>query len=96
MKHWWPCDGLKVNPGRAPTRIGGDEMLPFLDVPHWFALEVIRVLRHHRIDFDIRPAFEKRADSDDPDDHTDRLVFPKAQPAQVQYLVDSVKPPGFA
>jgi hypothetical protein len=95
MKHWRPCEGLRVNPGRARTRRGGDEVLPFLDVPHWFALEVIRVLRHHRVEFDFRPAFDWR-DSDDPDQHADRLVFKKAQPAQIQYLVDSVKLPGFA
>lgn len=84
---------MKVNPGRAPTRIGGDGILPFLDVPHWFAIEVIRVLRHHRIEFEIKPAFIRRADSDDPDDHTDRLIFPASLPAQIQALVDSITPP---
>ena len=83
-----------MNPGRVPTRIGGDGILPFLDVPHWFAGDVVRVLRHHRVDFQIRSAFILLVDSDDPDDHTDRLMFPSARPEQVQVLVDSIKPPG--
>ena len=85
---------MRVNPGRAPTRIGGDGILPYVDVPHWFARDFVRVLRHRRIEFEIRPAYIRRTGSDDPDDHTDRLIFPSARPAHVQALLDSVKPPG--
>lgn len=81
-----------MNAGRAPTRIGGDGILPFVDVPHWFVADFARALRSHRVDYEIRPAYIRRADSDDPDDHIDRLVFPSASPAAVQALLDSVKP----
>jgi len=83
-----------VNPGRAPTRIGGDGILPFVDVPHWMAADLVRVLRSHRVEYRVRPAYIRRADSDDPDDHTDRFIFPTERPAKVQVLVDSIKPPG--
>jgi len=83
-----------VNPGRAPTRIGGDGILPFVDVPHWFFNQFARVLRHHRVEFQLRLAYIRRADSDDPDDHMDRLIFPSARPEYVQSLLDSIKPEG--
>jgi hypothetical protein len=94
MRNWWPT-GLWVNPGRVPTRIGGDGILPFLDVPHWFASEVIRVLRRHRVEFRIRHAYLRLANSDDPDDHMDRLIFPLERADRVQALVDSIKRPGW-
>lgn len=81
-----------MNAGRAPTRIGGDGILPFVDVPHWFFNQLSRVLRHHRVEFHLRLAYIRRADSDDPDDHMDRLIFPSAGPAYVQSLLDSIKP----
>jgi hypothetical protein len=87
---------VRVNPGRAPTRLGGDGIFPFVDVPHWFTGEVARILRHHRVRFEARAGFLRRADSDDPDDHIDRLSFPSARPEFIQTLIDSVKPPGFA
>jgi hypothetical protein len=83
-----------VNPGRAPTRIGGDGILPFVVVPHWFAHELIRVLRHHRVVFQLHLAYARRADSDDPDDHMDLLRFPSAKPEYVQLLLDAIKPEG--
>ncbi len=84
-----------MNPGRAPTRIGGDGIHPFVDVPHWIAGELRRALRHHRIEFELRSAYLRRADSDDPDDHSDRFVFPSERPERVQAIVDSVKPAGY-
>ena len=90
----WPGKGVRVNPGRAPTQIGGDGILPFVDVPHWFAANVVRVLRSHRIDFEIRAAYVRRVGSDDPDDHLDRFVFQSADPVTVQSLLDSIKPDG--
>lgn len=83
-----------MNAGRAPTRIGGDGILPFLDVPHWFAGDVKRVLRLHRVEFEILDGYARLTGSDDPDDHTDRLIFPSAKPEQVQWLVDSIRPRG--
>lgn len=83
-----------MNPGRAPTRIGGDGILPFVDVPHWFAGELVRLLRHRRVEFQLRPGYIRRADSDDQDEHLDRLSFPSARPEYVQLLIDSIKPDG--
>lgn len=83
-----------MNPGRAPTRLGGDGILPFVDVPHWCAADLARVLRSHRVDFEVRVAYIRRASSEDPDDHTDRFLFPTEHAGRVQVLVDSIKPPG--
>lgn len=83
-----------MNPGRAPTRFGGDGILPFVDVPHWLAVDLVRVLRSHRVQYQVRVAYLRRADSEDPDDHTDRFIFPTESPARVQVLVDSIQPPG--
>jgi len=84
-----------VNPGRAPTRLGGDGILPFVDVPHWFLTDVVRVLRRHRVEFQLRLRFSYRAEHpDDPDAATDRLSFPVARPEQVQRLLDAIRPGG--
>lgn len=87
--------GLKVNPGRKPTPIGGDGILPYLDVPHWLSVEVARVLRSHEVDFEIRCGFAGRPGPKpgtlDPEDHDDRLIFPRARPDSVQALVDSIE-----
>ena len=85
-----------MNPGRAPTRLGNDGIQPFLDVPHWLAAAVIRVLRRHRIAYQIKPAYKRLASSDDPDDHTDRLVFLHDPADRIQALVDGLGPPGRA
>ena len=89
----WPSAGVRVNPGRAPTPIGGDGILPFVDVPHWFAFECVKVLRDHRVEVQVLPAFIRRVGSDDPDDHMDRLVFPSARPEYVQWLLNTLMPP---
>lgn len=83
-----------MNPGRAPTRLGDDGILPFVDVPHWLAVDVVRVLRRHRVEFRRRPGYIRRADSDDPDDQMDRLIFPSERADRVQALLDSMQPPG--
>ncbi|MFT4515928.1 MAG: hypothetical protein ACI89X_002340 [Planctomycetota bacterium] len=83
-----------MNPGRAPTPVGGDGILPFVDVPHWFVADVARVLRSHRVDYQLRPAYIRRVGSDNPDDHLDRFVFQFADPKAVQSLLDSIKPDG--
>ena len=82
-----------MNAGRAPTRIGGDGILPYVDVPHWLAADLSRVLRSHRVEFQVRVGYVRRVGSDDPDDHTDRFVFPTERAARVQVLVDSIVPP---
>jgi hypothetical protein len=82
-----------VNPGRAPTRLGGDGILPFVEVPHWFLADVVRVLRRHRVEHTVELRVSYMADyPDDPDCSTDRISFPTARPAQVQPLLDSIKP----
>ena len=48
MRDWWPSDGLRVNAGRKPARVGGDRIAPFLDVPHWFTADIVRMLRRQR------------------------------------------------
>lgn len=85
---------MRVNPGRAPTPIGGDGILPFVDVPHWFTAEFVRVLRSHRVDYKTRSGYIQRVGSHEPDDHTDRLVFTSARPEVIQSLLDSIKPDG--
>lgn len=92
MRDWWPCDGLRVNPGRQPARIGGERIVPFLDVPHWFTADIVRMLRRHRVDFTIDLAFVRRTDSDDPDDQSDRLSFPRSPPDLIQALIDGITP----
>lgn len=83
-----------MNPGRAPTRIGGDGILPFVDMPHWLAGEFVRLLRSHRVECQVRVAYVRLADSEDPDDHTDRFSFPAERVGRTQALVDTIKPPG--
>lgn len=58
------------------------------------AADLARVLRSHRVEYQVKVAYIRRVNSDDPDDHTDRFMFPTASPARVQALVDSLKPPG--
>ena len=83
-----------MNPGRAPTRIGGDGILPFLDVPHWLTVDVIRILRSHRVEYRVRSGYIHRQDSEDPDDQIDRLTFPSTHADQIQALLDPLRPPG--
>ena len=83
---------MRVNAGRAPTPIGNDAILPFVDVPHWFTHRVVRELRRHRIEYALRPAYIQAVGSEDPDAHTDRLVFPEAEPSAIQCLIDAVVP----
>ena len=92
MRDWWPNHGLLVNAGRQPTRIGGDRIAPFLDVPHWFTSDIVRMLRRHRVDFTIDLAFVRSRESDDPDDQSDRFSFPRLPAEQVQALVDGITP----
>jgi hypothetical protein len=79
-----------VNPGRAPTRIGGDGIDPFLDLPHWMAQEFKRCLRHHRIRYKIIDFYVQRCGSDDPDEHSDRFYFPGSDPRAIQMIVDGL------
>ena len=62
-----------------------------MDVPHWFSVEINRVLRKHRVEFEVRHGFIQVTDSDDPDDQTDRFIFKSARPEFIQSLVDSIK-----
>ena len=85
----WP---IRVNSGRKPTPIGGDGILPYVDVPHWLSAALVHELKRHRIEYRVRAAYIRRADSTDPNHHWDRFVFPHAQPIVVQKLVDSIIP----
>ena len=92
MRDWWPQDGLRVNAGKQPVRIGGQRLAPFLYVPHWFTADIVRVLRRHRVDFTIDLAFVRSRESEEPDDQSDRLCFPRSAPEQIQALVDGITP----
>ena len=89
MTHWWPAQGVKVDPGRPPARPGEQGVPPHVDVPHWLFTPLARGLRHHRIDYHSSVGFIRRSDSDDPDDQVDRLVFPSTDPEVIQFLVDA-------
>ncbi len=79
-----------MNPGRAPTRIGGDGIDPFLDMPHWLSPELKRRLRHHRFAYRIIDFYIQRCDSNDPNDHSDRFYFPESDPRTIQVIVDTL------
>ena len=87
--------GLWVNPGRKPTRLGGDGILPYMLVPHWVSNHVTTVLERHGIEFEIQDGFSRRhVDRVDPEDQ-DKFIFPRARPESVQKLVDSIECPPF-
>ncbi len=87
--------GFVVNPGRKPTPIGGDGILPYVVVPHWFAGELRRVLRKRSIEFEVRCGFSGRPGPTpgtlDPVDHEDRFSFPRATPDYLQALINSIE-----
>lgn len=82
---------IQFSPGRRPTRIGGDGWPPSLLVPHRLLQPVVRVLRRHRVEFELtlRVSFELGR-RQDPDGVFDRLVFPRNDADQIQALVDAV------
>jgi hypothetical protein len=81
---------LNVNAGRAPTRIGGDGIDPYLDVPHWLSVDLKRLLRSHRVEHAVVDGYMQRVDSDDPDDHRDRFSFPGSDPTMIQAIVNTL------
>ena len=88
--------GLWVNPGRKPTPIGGDGILPYVLVPHWAGKHVAGVLEGHGIEFELEEGWARSVrDRVGPDDD-DRFTFPRAEAEFVQKIVDAIRitPPG--
>lgn len=91
MLNQWSREPLRVNPGRPATRIGGDGIHPYLDVPHPQTCGVLRLLRRHRIPFQVQYAFARQAEAPDLDRATDRVSFPENSGPQIQGLLDQVR-----
>ena len=87
--------GFTVNPGRKPTPIGGDGILPFVDVPHWFSDQLSRELGKHGVEFGVKCGIAGRPGpvpgTLDPREHDDRFSFPRAKPTDIQKLLDSIE-----
>jgi hypothetical protein len=83
---------LRVDPGRRPTPIGGDGWPPSLLAPHACLARITRLLRRHRIDYELtlRAAYDFGR-RQDPDGTYHRFVFPRNAAAQIQALVDSIE-----
>jgi hypothetical protein len=79
-----------VNAGRAPTKIGGDGIDPFLIVPHWLSVDLKRLLRSHRIEHTVVDGYMQNMESEDPDAHHDRFSFPGSDPGVIQAIVNTL------
>ena len=88
---------LWVNPGRPPTKLGGDGILPYLQVPHWLSAQIAKVLEQHKIEFTLQHAVSGTPGPTPgtlhPEHHDDRFTFPRAKASAVQAVMDSIRPP---
>ena len=95
--------GFRVNPGRQPTRLGGDGIQPYILVPHAFCSQLVEGLRHRQIEVQVRcgsedfvhyheqPSQPFPSGRVDPVDHDDRLTFPGRDPTQIEAILNSIK-----
>ena len=87
--------GFVVNAGRKPTPIGGDGILPYVDIPHRFADVLGGVLGERAIEFEVQCGVHGRAGAApgtlDPEHHDDRFSFPEARADHVQAVIDSIE-----
>ena len=90
--------GLWVNPGRPPTSLGGDGILPHLIVPHGLSAQIAGVLEQHKIEFTLQHGVSgipgPAPGTLHPEHHDDRFIFPRAKAGVVQKVMDSIRPPG--
>ena len=84
-----------MNSGRKPTPIGGDGILPYVDIPHRFAGELKTVLGDRAIEFEVQCGIGGRPGTApgtlDPEHHDDRFSFPEARADHVQAVIDSIE-----
>lgn len=89
--------GLWVNPGRPPTSLGGDGILPHMIVPHWLSERIAGVLERHNIAFTLQHGVSgvpgPTPGTLHPEHHDDRFTFPRDKAGVVQEVMDSIGPP---
>ena len=90
MGHWFPRNpDVRFNAGRKSTRIGGDGIDPYVDLPHPLADMLERLLNERGIEFAVRRSYIVGAPNDHNPMHViDRFSFPTAPIRELQAVVD--------
>jgi len=95
--------GFHVNPGRLPTRLGGDGIQPHALVPHAFCALLVEHLRRKQVEVQVRcgakdfvhyheqPSQPFPSGRVDPVDHQDRLTFPGGDATRIEAVLNSIE-----
>jgi hypothetical protein len=95
--------GFHVNPGRLPTRLGGDGIQPYALVPHAFCALLVEHLRRKQVEVQVRcgakdfvhyheqPSQPFPSGRVDPVDHQDRLTFPGGDATRIVAVLNSIE-----
>ncbi len=90
MRNHWSGEPFRVHSGRPETPIGRGVAFPYLDVPHPQTCDVLRLLRRHRVPFEVTYAYRRQAEAPDLDRAMDRVSFPETPGPLVQGLLDQI------
>ena len=95
--------GFRVNPGRPPTRLGGDGIQPYILVPHAFRSLLVEHLEARQVPVQVRcgaedfvhyhekPSQPFPSERVDPVEHEDRLTFPGGDATRIEAILNSIE-----
>ena len=89
----WPDDAGWAQPGRPPTKLGGDGSDPYVDGPSWATPALRQLLRNRRVEHRILYGYIRwRCPYDSPEvNELDRFVFASSTTDEIQVMVNRVR-----